>query len=160
MNAMYSADQINVPSELGTIMKQYTKAVMRDKPVDVYKYSANFFAILSGRAAPFDADGQLRDEGVTVVRKTTSTSQADTHAEETQAVPETWDEVFFRFDVDGEGFMKVEDLPYLLTEVRNILGLGEEELSNIDDILNSLTINDGMIDLIELRCLLFDEAEQ
>lgn len=62
MNAMYSAEQINVPPELGTIMKQYTKAILRDKPEHVYKYSANFFAVLSGLPAPFDQDGQLADQ--------------------------------------------------------------------------------------------------
>lgn len=61
MNAMYSVEQVNVPPELGTIMKQLTKAILRDQPENVYKYSANFFAILSGRSAPFDQDGQLTE---------------------------------------------------------------------------------------------------
>lgn len=43
-------------------MKQYTKAVLRDKPRDLYKYSANFFAILAGESVPFNEDGQCVDE--------------------------------------------------------------------------------------------------
>ncbi len=36
---LYSAEQIVVPGELAFILKEYTKAVIRAQPKDVYKFS-------------------------------------------------------------------------------------------------------------------------
>jgi hypothetical protein len=63
MNEMYCAEQIQIPPELGTVLKLLTKAAIRDKPADVYKWAANFFAAQCNRPAAFDAAGALTAAG-------------------------------------------------------------------------------------------------
>lgn len=55
---LYSAEQINIPEELGIIIKQFTKDAIRTNPApkDLYKWSANYFAIKSGNPPPFKLD--------------------------------------------------------------------------------------------------------
>lgn len=52
---LYSAEQIKIPEDLGTIIKIFTKDVIRanPSPQDLYKWSANYFAIKSGNKPPF-----------------------------------------------------------------------------------------------------------
>lgn len=40
---IWSSEQINVPSELPQIMKDYTKAVIRANPPDVVQFSIDYF---------------------------------------------------------------------------------------------------------------------
>lgn len=65
MNEMYAAEQITIPSELGTVLKLLTKAAIRDKPSEsnVCKWAANFFADQCNRPAVFDDQGKLTKEG-------------------------------------------------------------------------------------------------
>src|SRR3989338_10525597 len=71
MNEMYAPEQIGVPSELGTVLKLLTKSAIRDKPSDLYKWAANYFASQCNRPAAFDENGKLTDNG----RETMSHSQ-------------------------------------------------------------------------------------
>lgn len=63
MNEMYCAEQIGIPSELGTVLKLLTKSAIRDKPQDVYKWAANYFAGQCNRPAAFDENGKLTPAG-------------------------------------------------------------------------------------------------
>ncbi len=66
MNEMYAAEQINIPSELGTVLKLLTKAAIREKPqseADVHKWAANFFSAQCNRPASFDEHGKLTAAG-------------------------------------------------------------------------------------------------
>ncbi|KPA77737.1 hypothetical protein ABB37_07055 [Leptomonas pyrrhocoris] len=162
MNAMYSAEQIKVPPELGTIMKQYTKAVMRDKPTDLYKYSANFFAILSGYPAPFDADGQLTESGANDVKNTSGAppgSNSRGKAQQGDAV-DPIDSLFRRYDRTGTGYMEASELPSLLEELKTVLSLDANDLDAAESIQALLPSADGQIDLLELRRMLFEEPEE
>ncbi|CAC9455900.1 protein of unknown function - conserved [Leishmania donovani] len=157
MNAMYSADQINVPPELGTIMKQYTKAVMRDKPTDLYKYSANFFAILSGYAAPFDSEGQLMENGT----QEASSRSADpisfgSEKDEKAGSQDPIDILLRRYDRTGTGYMDPAELPRLLAELRTNLSVDEKDVISAEDILAVLPSAQNQIDLLELRSLLLE----
>ncbi|KPI83269.1 hypothetical protein ABL78_7701 [Leptomonas seymouri] len=163
MNAMYSEDQIKVPPELGTIMKQYTKAVMRDKPTDLYKYSANFFAILSGYPAPFDGDGQLTESGVGDVKNASGALTGTNSRGERQQNDDGLDPVdslFRRYDSTGTGFMESSDLPLLLDELKAALSLDANDIDAAESIQALLPSADGKIDLLELRRLLFEEPEE
>ncbi|CAJ1018109.1 hypothetical protein, conserved [Leishmania lindenbergi] len=157
MNAMYSADQINVPPELGTIMKQYTKAVMRDKPTDLYKYSANFFAILSGYATPFDAEGQLTENGVSEVSsRSADPVPVEIQEEEGADSQDPVDAILRRYDRTGTGYMDPAELPQLLADLRTSLSLDEKDLDSVEDILAVLPSAHNQIDLLELRSFLFE----
>lgn len=50
---MYCAEQINIPDNLGEILKAYAKEVIRQQPGNIYEFSARYFAqVLSrGRTA-------------------------------------------------------------------------------------------------------------
>lgn len=52
---LYCAEQIHIPQDLGSIIKIFTKDVIRANPLpkDLYKWSANYFAIKSGNKPPF-----------------------------------------------------------------------------------------------------------
>jgi hypothetical protein len=43
-NVLWSAEQINIPQDLGSILKDYTKNLIRAAPrtEDVYKWSAKY----------------------------------------------------------------------------------------------------------------------
>lgn len=165
MNAMYCVEQVRVPPELGTVMKQYTKAVLRDKPQDVYKYSANFFAILCGRPAPFDAEGQLVEGGEVAVSQTSGHTPADGEAGQSpsaaapsppldqhsgEASPasveqdsgpgtpeEIMQSIFKKYDMTGEGFTTMEGLRDLLEELEHELSL-EEPLPSAEEVVGLL----------------------
>lgn len=162
---MYSVEQVNVPPELGTIMKQYTKAVLRDKPQDVYKYSANFFALLSGRPAPFDQEGQLAEDALSVPNDTAINSQQFSSEKENVLVEndieavseyEAIGAIFSKYDSSGDGFLQVEDLHPLLMEIKDVLGLNEDDLPSIEEVVELLHAENDAIDLVELRQLLFE----
>ncbi|CAL8293013.1 unnamed protein product [Lota lota] len=46
-DTMYCSQQINIPTELPDILKQFTKAVIRTQPKDVLLWSAAYFSALS-----------------------------------------------------------------------------------------------------------------
>ncbi|GET86411.1 hypothetical protein, conserved [Leishmania tarentolae] len=157
MNSMYSVDQINVPAELGTIMKQYTKAVMRDKPTDVYKYSANFFAILSGHAAPFDSEGQLTENGMQEASSRSADAISFGSEKEGSALPQDPIDILLRrYDATGTGYMDAAELPQLLADLRQFFSQDEKNGITEEDILGVLPVEGNQIDLLELRSLLFE----
>merc|ERR1711966_108458 len=43
---MYCAEQINIPENLGEVLKAYAKEVIRQNPDDIYEFSARYFAQL------------------------------------------------------------------------------------------------------------------
>lgn len=160
MNTMYSVDQIQIPPEIGTIMKQYTKAVMRDKPQDVYKYSANFFAALCGRPAPFDENGQLVEK-----------EQNDTHsgqwaphdaashdreqAEDMTVSDDTVLKIFQQYD-NGSGKTSVDQLESIMQDIREVLQLEKEDLPTAEEIVSLVHVEDDLVDLLDLKQLLFE----
>lgn len=40
IDVLYSAEQIKIPPDLGDILKEYSKAVMREQPENLYEWSA------------------------------------------------------------------------------------------------------------------------
>ncbi|KAJ1492835.1 hypothetical protein T484DRAFT_1770026 [Baffinella frigidus] len=56
--SMYCAEQINIPDNLGEILKAYSKEVIRQQPVNIYEFSARYFAQLDQQ------EDDLLDEGV------------------------------------------------------------------------------------------------
>jgi len=61
---MYCSEQINVPTELGAVMKQFTKSALAEQPKNLYKWSANYFADLAGRPPVFDEEGNYIGDGL------------------------------------------------------------------------------------------------
>lgn len=155
MNAMYSVEQVNIPPELGTVMKQYTKAVLRDKPSNVYKYSANFFAALCGRNAPFDQNGALSpDYEDSLKRNGASSNSGQNVVSEQEAI----NMIFQKYD-DGNGAVSLTVLPDVLEDIRETLCLQEGELPSAEEIAELLQCNSDVVDLTELRQLLFEAEE-
>ncbi|EPY25311.1 hypothetical protein AGDE_11897 [Angomonas deanei] len=162
MNSMYSVEQVNIPPELGTILKQYTKAVIRDKPTDIYRYSANFFAVLSGSDAPFGEESFNRpavSQASAAQTPSPTRAQAGHHEERDDAVDEEPVEmteqeavntIFERFD-DGNGRLNIASLGDLLEEVKVTLGLREQDLPALDELLAALTVENDTIQLAELQ---------
>jgi len=166
MNSMYCAEQINIPPELGAVLKQLTKAVLRDKPKELYKYSANFFAELKGQQLPFDTQGQL------VSREARSTGSAGgpmvadviTDAQGFEALATTDSEaqsainqIFKQYASRRNGHrIHTKDVPNLVEDLRRALGFDKDQV-NTNDLLNVLDVDDdGTVDLNDFRQLFFN----
>jgi hypothetical protein len=165
MNSMYCAEQIVIPPELGTILKQYTKAVIRDRPQELYKFSANFFASLAGQAAPFDQHGQLTSQqnnrnasgGSTggamvtdVITDAAGFESVPTGEDQTQQVISM---LFSQYDKNMNGRLDRSELPQLVDDLKRALG---DEGWNVDELLSMLDYDDdGTVDLMEFRQLFF-----
>jgi hypothetical protein len=171
MNSMYAAEQINIPPELGTILKQYTKAVMRDRPQELYKFSANFFANLCGQVAPFDEQGQLlsqqQNRGATtgsngdmvtdVIPDAGNFESLNTGDDVTQ---ERITQIFKKYDTNQNGRLERDEVPALIEDLRRALGLADDEGFSSDELLSMLdSDDDGTIDLLEFRQLFFQSDE-
>lgn len=52
---LYCSEQIAIPQDLGSIIKIFTKDAIRAQPSpeDLYKWSANYFAVKAGQKPPF-----------------------------------------------------------------------------------------------------------
>jgi len=54
---MYCAEQINIPDNLGEILKAYAKEVIRQQPGNIYEFSARYFAQLDQQEDDFVDQG-------------------------------------------------------------------------------------------------------
>lgn len=167
MNAMYCSEQINIPPELGAVLKQYTKAVIRAQPRELFKWSANYFAGLLEQAPYFDAAGVLVSQQSAPPRESNSgdakmVADVITGAGGFEAVPNTNDgneaivaNLFTQYDVNGSGRLERSELPALIADLKVSLGLdiSEEQMQEIVGLLD--TDKDGTISLAEFRQLFF-----
>ncbi|KAF8306543.1 cAMP-dependent protein kinase dimerization/docking domain [Trypanosoma cruzi] len=162
MESIFCVEQVNVPPELGTIMKQYTKAVLRDRPQDLYKYSANFFAALCGQSAPFDKDGNFVEARELEPMEHLVDSEKES-GEAVAPIPLVDNEgndvirgIFNDYDVNGNGRLYKETVPALLAELQQALGLNKLKTIRAEELLDLLhTDENGTVDLLELRELVF-----
>jgi len=58
---MYCAEQIVIPTDLGAVMKHYTKAIILEQPSNILKWSANYFARLANLPTVFGPNGEYLD---------------------------------------------------------------------------------------------------
>jgi Ca2+-binding EF-hand superfamily protein len=182
MNSMYCAEQINVPPELGPILKQYTKAAIRESPkVDIYKWSANYFAGLCNQPAPFDNAGRTTTAGdappasagdnaggAAADRAMVSDVMADAEGYEAVEGGDGVDEsstdavvaqLFNAYDVSGDGRLDRTELPALIADLKASLGLDISD-DQMQEFMNLLDADDnGTIDLVEFRQLFFQSED-
>ncbi|CCW66740.1 unnamed protein product [Phytomonas sp. Hart1] len=151
MDALYAVEQVHIPQELGAIMKQYTKAILRDEPTDVYKYSANFFAIISGRCPPFDENGVYVEDEY-------ASTQSNDKVNTPTPVPrqDIIGEIFQKYSRNNADTASLEDLPHILKEIVTVMGLKEDDLPPVAEVASVLHTEGDFIDLLELRQLLFE----
>lgn len=74
---LFSAEQIRIPPELGDVLKEYTKQVIRVRPRDLLRFSANYFADLAGEPLPFPDIPLRRDAASRAAQITENTSQLE-----------------------------------------------------------------------------------
>ena len=171
---MYCAEQIHIPADLGVVLKQYTKAVIRDRPKELYKYSANFFAALIGEPAPFDEQGQLTSQqqqrsagsgsagqgGALVTDVIPNASNFESIPTSEDAAHDVVNTIFRQYDTNQTGRLDYKELPALIEDLKAALGLGDNEGFSAEEILKMLDADgDGMIDLMEFRQLFFQSDE-
>lgn len=179
MNAMHCAEQIQVPEEMGAVLKQFTKAAIRDSPSehDVYKWAANYFAELSGQPLPFDNSGRLLSQGGKASRgsgrATTSGGEGGKMVSDVmegangfEAVDGAGGEfdapseelvrnIFNHYDTSGNGRLERSELPALIADLKASMGLdiSDEQMHEFMNLLDA--DEDGTIDLNEFRQLFF-----
>jgi hypothetical protein len=177
MNAMYCGEQIQVPEDLGAILKQFTKAAIRDSPSEdaVLKWAANYFAVLANQAPPFDQTGRLMSEGGGRKARTGASSAPSGDmvtdvmegaggfeavdggaggATDEEATEAALHQIFAHYDVDGSGRLERAELPALFADIKSSLGIDftEDQISEVISILD--TDADGTISLQEFRQLI------
>lgn len=120
VNRIFSAEQIAVPPDLPLVIKDWTKAVIRDNPDDLLHFSLKWFqdkaALVSQRKA---AEHQIR----------------------------RMRQLFETYDVDGNGRMETKELHKFLIEDLG-LPLNESELEDLAMDLDSE--NTGFIELNDI----------
>lgn len=103
VNRIFSAEQIAVPPDLPLVVKDWTKAVIRDHPDDLLRFSLQWFqdkaALVSQRKA---AENQIR----------------------------RMRQLFETYDVDGNGRMEAKELKRFLVDDL-ALPLSENELEDL-----------------------------
>lgn len=103
VNRIFSAEQIAVPPELPLVIKDWTKAVIREHPEDLLRFSLQWFqdkaALVSQRKA---AENQIR----------------------------RMRQLFEAYDVDGNGRMEARELAKFLVSDLG-LALSENELEEL-----------------------------
>ncbi len=176
MNSMFCAEQIVVPPELGAILKNLTKAVIREEPKEVYKFAANYFSKLTNQPPPFDSSsGQY----LLANRPTTSGQSANSAGSGSQrqtgmgaaiANPEQFESVggdgasreaeiariFSQYDSNQNGRLEANEIPALINDLRNLYGAEFPADTDIEAFVANLDVDqDGTIDLGEFRRLFF-----
>ncbi len=183
MHSMYCAEQINVPPELGTVLKQVTKAAIRDapgvnadgtpgNPADVLKWCANYFAQLANAPIPFDSTGRLMSSEA---RRTASSNNGQaggpmvtdvlagaggyesvpTNNMEDDSTEAIIYQLFSQYDTQGDGRIDKNELPALIADLKASLGLDvtDEQLA---EFVSTLDANDdGTVDLVEFKQFFF-----
>ena len=166
---MYTSEQIVIPQELGTIMKLFTKAAIREQPKDLYKWSANYFAQQNGQPKPFDDRGQLVSQGnrpttsggsgpmvADVISDAAGFESVPTGADPQEKVIE---QLFAQYDHNGNGRLERSELPALIADLKESMGVDISD-SQIEEMVNMLdTDEDGTIDLDEFRGLFASSAD-
>jgi hypothetical protein len=174
MNAMYCGEQIRVPEELGAVLKQFTKAAIRDSPSEqaVLKWAANYFAILSNQAPPFDEAGRLMSEGGGRKPRTGGSAASGQMVNdvmegaggfesvdggsmtEEQAKEAALQQIFNHYDMNGNGRIERAELSSLIADLKSSFGveLTDDQITEVMNILD--TDDDGTIDLAEFKQLI------
>ncbi|KAG7395683.1 hypothetical protein PHYBOEH_003362 [Phytophthora boehmeriae] len=125
VNRIFSAEQIAVPPDLPQVLKDWTKAVIRENPTDLLTFSQQWFqdkaALASQRKA---AENQIR----------------------------RMRQLFESYDVDGQGRMEAKDLGKFLGED---LGLEGYEDGSPAELLEDLAMeldpdNTGFVELNDI----------
>jgi hypothetical protein len=171
MNSIFQVEQIQIPPELGAVMKAYTKAVIKEEPQDLYKWSANYFAQLCNQAPPFTSDGHLLNsrsntqngslphsaEGPLLTDvipdceqfESVATEQAQKQAD---AVLEA---IFDKYDKDRSGRLERNEIPLLIKDLAPYIqsaDVSEEE--QVNTILSLLDFDqDGKISREEFKSI-------
>jgi len=174
MNAMFCAEQIVVPPELGLVLKQFTKAAIRDSQgQDVYKWAANYFAGQCSQPPPFDRDGRLLSADGAKPRTATAGEGGmvtdvldDAHgfepvdggaaSDETDAIVA---QLFAEYDTNGNGRLDRSELPKLIADLKHSLGLdiSDEQMHEFMSVLDA--DDDGTVDLAEFKQFFFQTDE-
>eukprot|EP00758_Cryptobia_borreli_P003045 Tbor_TRINITY_DN3484_c0_g1::TRINITY_DN3484_c0_g1_i1::g.3713::m.3713 len=170
MNSMYTAEQINIPPELGTILKQYTKACIRERPQNLYQFSANFFASLSGQMPPFDQSGKLvyDDDDDTLEKPNSTNGIADAvqgvdkkkndmidEKEQPTLTADLVEKLFNQYDSTNSGEVDISELQFMVRDLGEVLGFSEEQMQMNDETVQQKIQEEGShtIDLDEFTQL-------
>lgn len=123
VNRIFSAEQIAVPPALPQVLKDWTKAVIRDNPTDVLAFSLAWF----------------HDK-----------TQIETRRRAAETQTRRLKQLFEAYDVDGQGRMEAKELGRFLS---GELGLGDfaDGSPDLEDLITELDPDStGFIELHDL----------
>ena len=120
---MEPATTIRVPEELQPILRDFTKAVLRDRPDDVLEYSKAYFV-----------SKWTEQRMASYILPPSTSEQFNTMPEPLKLATET---TFKRFDLDCDGQLTIDELHLMVTETANAFGL-EPDVADTVELMNQL----------------------
>ena len=106
------AEAIPVPPELQQVLREFTKAVLRDMPQDVLAYSKDYFI----------EKAQEQRMGAYALPPSTSRVFAELPAEMKMNV----ENVFKRYDADADGSLTIDELEQMVQDLGGLFGFTED----------------------------------
>ena len=117
-------DSINVPAELQTCLREFTKSVLRDGPTDVLAYSKDYFV---------EKAQQRRMETYKLPQSTSKPFQ-----ELGPALQQQIEDVFKRYDTDSDFSISLEELKTMMADLGGLFGFsGDVDASTLMALLDA-----------------------
>mmetsp|Transcript_6185 Transcript_6185/g.14889 ORF Transcript_6185/g.14889 Transcript_6185/m.14889 type:complete len:144 (+) Transcript_6185:82-513(+) len=114
---------IRVPEELQPILRDFTKAVLRDRPDDVLEYSKAYFV-----------SKWEEQRMASYILEPSESEQYNSMPEPLKLATAT---TFKRFDIDCDGQLTIDELHMMVTETANAFGL-DADVADTVELMNQL----------------------
>lgn len=157
-NAMYCAEQINIPLDLGSVLKQYTKSVILEEPEHLYKWSANYFAQLANLPVIFGPEGEYLDGVKAGVKAPEAAPAGEPGPEVDQS--ELVNEIFSAYNTE-DGRITQETVDQIFAELQEKLGFAmtPEDIAQYMSMLEK--DEEGLFNITDVYSLFFQpEGEE
>ena len=118
------SNEINVPTQLQGVLREFTKSVLRDMPDDILAYSKDYFV---------DKAAEQRMSAYSLEPSTSKVYMALPIAQQEEV-----EAVFKRYDVDMDASLTIVELKTMMSELGGLFGFsGEVDASTLMSLLDA-----------------------
>jgi len=129
------AKQYQIPPEFPDILKDFTREILRNQPANIYEFGAKYFDCLAqGLPAEGQGSGRFGNQG----------DDPEMSLDEVESIIQ---DLFHKYDIDGNGFLDPNEFKALMTDLQQRLDFPPDEVYRF---LAEADMNsDGMIEYEE-----------